>query len=607
MPDYSLDLTQLAAAYRQGCLTPEAVARDVYASIAASSGNPVWIHVVPPGQMATQIAALETRRAAGEDLPLYGIPFAVKDNIDVAGCPTTAACPAYAYMPEATAFAVRRLQDAGALMFGKTNLDQFATGLVGTRSPYGACSNAFNPEYISGGSSSGSAVAVAGGMVSFALGTDTAGSGRVPAGFNNIVGLKPTPGVVSTGGVVPACRSLDCVSVFALTCEDAQQVFGIMRGFDSADIHARSDTGEAPRYRGATGRFRCGVPPAHQLEFFGDTSAQAAFESSMATLRGTGADPVEIDFQPFLEVARLLYEGPWVAERYAGIRTFLEAHPEELHPVTRQVIESARQWSAVDVFEATYRLRALQRRCAAEWKKMDVLAVPTSGAIYTLAQIAEAPLQRNTNLGYYTNFVNLLDLCALAVPGPFRADGLPAGITLIAEANGDRFLAEIGARFHRASAVNMGATRFAPPPMTPPAAGDIADQVVLAVVGAHLSGLPLNGELTGRGARLVEETRTAPDYRLYALSGAPPERPGMVRVSSGGAAIEVELWAMPVEALGSFMAGVPAPLGIGTIRLADGREVKGFLCEAWAVAGARDITVSGGWRRYLAERAGVQS
>lgn len=607
MPDYSLDLKQLADAYRQGRLTPEAVARDVYAAIAALSDNPVWIHVVPPQQMREQIATLETRRAAGEILPLYGIPFAVKDNIDVAGCPTTAGCPAYAYWPEDTAFAVRRLQEAGALMFGKTNLDQFATGLVGTRSPYGACSNAFNPEYISGGSSSGSAVAVAAGLVSFALGTDTAGSGRVPAGCNNIVGLKPTPGVVSTGGVVPACRSLDCVSVFALTCEDAQQVFEIMCGFDSADIHARTDTREAPRYRGAVARFRCGVPSAAQLEFFGDTLAQAAFESSLTTLRRIGADPVEIDFQPFLEVARLLYEGPWVAERYAGIRSFLEAHPEELLPVTRQVIESARQWSAVDVFEASYRLRALQRRCAAEWTKMDVLAVPTSGTIYNLAQIAEAPVQRNTNLGYYTNFVNLLDLCALAVPGTFRADGLPAGITLIAEANGDRFLASIGARFHRASAVPMGASRFFPPAMTPPAAEDIADQVLLAVVGAHLSGLPLNGELTGRGARLVEATQTAPSYRLYALSGAPPERPGLVRVVNGGAAIEVELWAMPLEALGSFMAGVPAPLGIGTIRLADGREVKGFLCEAWAVIEARDITASGGWRRYLTERAGAQS
>ena len=606
MPDYSLDLTQLADAYAQGRLTPDAVARDVYAAIAAVPDNPVWIHVVPSQQMAGQITALEARRAAGEQLPLYGIPFVVKDNIDVAGCPTTAACPAYAYMPEATAFAVRRLLDAGALMFGKTNLDQFATGLVGTRSPYGACRNAFKPEYMSGGSSSGSAVAVAVGMVSFALGTDTAGSGRVPAGCNNIVGLKPTPGMVSTSGVVPACRSLDCVSVFALTCEDAQRVYGVLRGFDPADIYARSDLRETARYRGSAAHFRCGVPAATQLEFFGDVVAQAAFERSLTTLREVGAEVVEIDFQPFLDVARLLYEGPWVAERYAGIRAFLEAHPAEVHPVTRQVIESARNWNAVDTFEAMYRLRALQRRCAVEWTKMEVLAVPTSGTIYTLAQIAEAPLQRNTDLGYYTNFVNLLDLCALAVPGPFRADGLPAGITLIAEAHGDHFLAAIGARFHRASAVPLGATRFHPPVMTLPESAAVPDQVLLAVVGAHLSGLPLNSQLTARGATLVETTQTVPCYRLYALSGGPPARPGLVRVGSGGAAIDVELWAMPVDALGSFVAGVPAPLGIGTLQLADGREVKGFLCEAWAVADARDITAYGGWRRYLAESADSQ-
>lgn len=607
MPEYSLDLTQLADAYGQGRLTPETVAGDVYAAIASAPDNSVWIHVVRPQQMAAQIAALEARRAAGEKLPLYGIPFAVKDNIDVAGCPTTAACPAYSYLPEATAFAVRRLQDAGALMFGKTNLDQFATGLVGTRSPYGACSNVFKPAYMSGGSSSGSAVAVAAGMVSFALGTDTAGSGRVPAGCNNIVGLKPTPGLVSTGGVVPACRSLDCVSVFALTCEDAQRVFEVMRCFDPADVYARPDVRETARYHGSAARFRCGVPAATQLEFFGDTAAQAAFGQSLALLRGIAAELVEIDFQPFLDVARLLYEGPWVAERYAGIKAFLEAHPEHVHPVTRQVIESARRWNAVDAFEATYRLRSLQRRCAVEWKKMDALAVPTSGTIYTLAQIAAAPLQRNTDLGYYTNFVNLLDLCALAVPGPFRADGLPAGITLIAEAHGDRFLAAIGARFHRASAVPLGATRFHPPAVAPPATAAMTGHVLLAVVGAHLSGLPLNGQLTARGASLVETTRTAPCYCLYALPGGPPARPGLVRVGSGGAAIDVELWAMPVDALGSFMAGVPAPLGIGTLRLANGREVKGFLCEAWAVAEARDITAYGGWRRYLAESADVAS
>jgi len=608
MPDYSLDLTRLAEAYAQGRLTPQAVADDIYTAIAAAADNPLWIHVVPPQQMTAQIAALALRRAAGEPLPLYGIPFAVKDNIDVAGCLTTAACPAYAYLPQTTAFAVRRLQDAGAVLFGKTNLDQFATGLVGTRSPYGACFNPFNRDYISGGSSSGSAVAVATGLVSFALGTDTAGSGRVPAGFNNIVGLKPTPGIISTSGVVPACRSLDCVSVFALTCEDAGHVMQVMRGFDGNDIYARCDTGDAMRHQGSAGHFRCGVPAAAQRKFFGDAAAQAAFEQSLANLREIGAELVEIDFSPFLDTARLLYQGPWVAERYAGIKAFLEAHPEDVHPVTRQVIESARQWNAVDTFEAMYALQALKRQCAAQWAQMDVLAVPTSGTIYTLAQIAEAPLQRNTDLGYYTNFVNLLDLCALAVPGPFRADGLPAGITLIAEAFGDRLLSAIGSRLHRAGRVALGATGFALPPTTPTAAPAIAgEQVLLAVVGAHLSGLPLNGQLTTRGATLVGPTQTAPQYRLYALPGMPPARPGLVRVASGGAAIDVELWAMPAAAVGAFLADVPPPLAIGTLRLADDREVKGFLCEACAVADARDITAFGGWRRYLAAGAGGRS
>ena len=457
---YSLDLTTLAAAYAQGTLTTSVVVRDIYAAIPGLADNPIWIYLLPQEVVVRQAGDLEARRNAGASLPLYGIPFAVKDNIDVAGCPTTAACPAFSYLPEATSYAVQRLLDAGALLIGKTNLDQFATGLVGTRSPYGACHNAFNRDYISGGSSAGSSVAVAAGLVSFALGTDTAGSGRVPAGFNNIVGLKPTPGAVSTRGVVPACRSLDCVSVFALTCEDATRVFDVMRGFDAGDIYARNDAAGDSGLPQTGERFRCGVPAASQREFFGDGVARAAFEQSLLTLRDVGAELVEIDFRPYSEVAHLLYDGPWVAERYAAIKDFLAAHADEIHPVTRRVIESAHTWNAVDTFEAFYRLRELKRRCDAAWAKMDVLAVPTSGTIYTHAQIAEAPVERNTHLGYYTNFVNLLDLCALAVPGAFRADGLPAGVTLIGQSNADHHLSAIGRWFHRASRVPLGATRF---------------------------------------------------------------------------------------------------------------------------------------------------
>ncbi len=603
---YSLDLTTLARAYAQGALTPATVARDIYAAMPALAGNPIWIHLKPQAAVEQQARELEARRNAGATLLLYGVPFAVKDNIDVAGCPTTAACPAYLYTPRATAHTVQRLLDAGALLIGKTNLDQFATGLVGTRSPYGAPRNAFNPDYISGGSSSGSAVAVAAGLVSFALGTDTAGSGRVPAGFNNIVGLKPTPGLVSTHGVVPACRSLDCVSVFALTCDDATQVFEVMRGFDAVDIYARHDTASVCALPAAGAVFRCGVPAPAQREFFGDDVARAAFDQSLVKLREIGAALVEIDFHPFTEVARLLYDGPWVAERYVAIKDFLATRADEVHPVTREVIESATKWNAVDTFEALYRLRALKRRCEVAWTKMDVLAVPTSGTIYTHAQIAAAPIERNTTLGYYTNFANLLDLCALAVPGVFRADGLPAGVTLIAQANADAFLSAIGSRLHRASAHTLGATRFKLPAPTSQSLPRASDEIVLAVVGAHLSGLPLNHQLTSRGARLLQTTVTASAYRLYALPGTVPAKPGLVRVGSEGVAIPVELWTLSPAAFGAFVAEVPSPLAIGTLTLADGRAVKGFLCEACAVQGAQDISEFGGWRAYLAAQAAQQ-
>jgi allophanate hydrolase len=601
MPNtYSLDFARLAAAYAEGTLTPATVVHDVYRTIEADRANPIWIHVRPLAEVEAQARALEAQHAAGARLPLYGVPFAVKDNIDVAGCPTTAACPAFSYMPKVTAYAVLRLQEAGALLIGKTNLDQFATGLVGTRSPYGACFNSFDKAYIAGGSSSGSALAVATGAVSFALGTDTAGSGRVPAAYNNIVGLKPTRGRVSTHGVVPACRSLDCVSVFALTCEDAYAVFELMRGFDPEDIFSRTAR-EMDDGTEDMSRFRCGIPDGAQLEFFGDTVAREAFERAREALSRAGADIVEVDFRPFAEAARLLYEGPWVAERFAALKDFMREHAADMHPVTRDVIAAAGRWSAVDAFEAFYRLRELKRHCEREWAKMDVLAVPSAGTIYTLEQIAAAPVEHNTRLGYYTNFVNLMDLAALAVPGAFRADGLPAGVTLIAPADRDRLLAALGERVHRASGVRLGATGFGLPALSDRAQRGKSGDVVLAVAGAHLAGLPLNHQLTARNARLLETTKTAAHYRLYALPGAEPQRPGLVRVGNdNGAAIEVELWSVPLAAFGSFVAAVPPPLAIGTITLADGREVKGFICETCAVAAAQDISVWGGWRAYLA-------
>ncbi len=601
MPSYSLDLNRLAAAYKADALTPEQVVRDIHADRARLADNPVWIHLVPEADAVQRARTLQARRDQGEVLPLYGVPFAVKDNIDVAGYPTTAACPEFAYVPQASAFAVQCLLDAGAVLIGKTNLDQFATGLVGTRSPYGACRNAFNPDYISGGSSSGSAVAVALGLVSFALGTDTAGSGRVPAGFNNLVGLKPTPGQVSTRGVVPACRSLDCVSVLALNCEDVASVLAVMAQRDALDPLMRDD---APVEGASTASaLRCGVPAASQLQFYGDDLARAAFGKALDYLRSTGATLVEIDYQPFVDAARLLYDGPWVAERTAAVGEFVNAHADAVDPVVRGIVSGGARWSAVDAFKAQYRLAELKHAAAQQWAKMDVLVLPTTPTIYTHAQIAEAPLERNAHLGHYTNFVNLFDLCALAVPGPFRGDGLPAGTTLITHAQGERLLLDLGERVHRASGVTMGATGHALP-----AARDARpssnSEVIVAVVGAHLSGLPLNHQLTSRGARLREATHTAPQYRLYALPDTVPPKPGLRKVLAGGAAIAVELWSLTPAAFGAFVAEVPPPLAIGTLMLSDGRAVKGFVCEPHALEGATDITALGGWRAYLAGMAG---
>jgi allophanate hydrolase len=520
---------------------------------------------------------LKAKRPGAASGPLAGKTFAAKDNIDVAGLPTTAACPEFSCIAKETAPAVQRLLDAGATLAGKTNLDQFATGLVGVRSPYGVPKNSINPEYIPGGSSSGSAVAVATGEVDFSLGTDTAGSGRVPAAFNNIVGLKPTRGLISTRGVVPACRSLDCVSIFARTAAEAGRVLDVLRGFDPADPFSRP---ASPPSRVMPTTFegcRVGVPRRSQLEFFGNTEAPALFRAFVQKL---GAQVVEIDFAPFLETARLLYEGPWVAERYAAIREFIERKPEALHPVTRRIIEGAKRHGAIEAFEAYYRLQELRRQVAPVWNDIDVLVTPTAGTIYRVSEVEADPVRLNSNLGYYTNFMNLLDLAAIAVPAGFQKNGLPFGATIAAPAFTDHALVVLGG-------LANGET------IPPRPAG-----IQVAVCGAHMSGLPLNPQLAERGARLVRTCRTARAYRLYALTEFNPPRPGMLR-DEGGAAIEVEVWDVPSHAFGSFMAGIPAPLGIGTLTLEDGSEVKGFLCEAHAVRGARDITALGGWRQYL--------
>ena len=587
----SLDIETLSAAYRQGRITPVRLIEGLLARMDAEHGQPVWIYRLPADEVLRYAHALEQRSPA--ELPLYGIPFAIKDNIDLAGTPTTAACPAYAYRPEQSAFAVRKLIEAGAIPIGKTNLDQFATGLTGTRSPYGACPNAFDPGYISGGSSSGSAVAVAKGWVSFALGTDTAGSGRVPAAFNNLVGLKPTPGLISTSGVVPACRSLDCVSIFALTAGDARRVFRVVATFDPSDPYARCDGTARPEF---AERFRFGVPRPDQLEFFGDKDAERLFAAAAERLEAIGGRRIEIDFAPFLETARLLYEGPWVAERYLAIRDLLDRDPDAVYPVTRTIIERGKHHSASDTFAAFYRLMALKRAAEEVWTQADIILTPTTGTIYRIAEVEADPVRLNSNLGYYTNFMNLICLAAVAVPGGFNPGGLPFGITLFAPAGSDHALLNLAERLHYAAGLTMGATGQPLPAPSSQPEREKPGHVRIAVCGAHLSGLPLNGQLTRRRGRLVKVTRTAPSYRLYALPDG--KRPGLLR-QAPGAAIEVEVWELPVAEFGGFVAEIPAPLGIGSLELEDGECVQGFLCEAYAVADALDITGHGGWKSYL--------
>ncbi len=596
-----LDLRALGARYREGSLRPSQLVAGLLERIERRGDDKVWIHRLPREQLMARAAELERRGPQG--LPLYGIPFAIKDNIDLGGHPTTAACPDYAYTANSDATVVRSLVAAGALPIGKTNLDQFATGLVGVRSPYGVPGNAFDARYVPGGSSSGSAVAVAAGLASFSLGTDTAGSGRVPAAFNNLVGLKPTRGLLSTRGVVPACWSLDCVSIFALTASDAATVLRSARGFDAADPFSRR---EAPLARALPRSFagcKFGVPRAEQLDFFGNGDAAALFDAMLQRLEALGGERVTVDFEPFFEAARLLYEGPWVAERYVAIREFIERKPDALHPVTREIIGGATRHRAVDAFAAYYRLKALQRKTAPVWDEVDILVAPTAGTIYRIAEVEADPVRLNSNLGRYTNFMNLLDLSAIAVPAGFQRDGLPFGVTLIAPAFADEALCALGGDAQRASVDRMGATGLPLPPLAaseapPAAAGALPQTIRLAVCGAHMSGLPLNHQLTERGARLARRCRTAPQYRLYALTEFDPPRPGMVRADQG-AAIEVEVWDLPAAALGGFVDAIPAPLGIGTVSLEDGQQVRGFLCEALATRGARDITSLGSWRQFL--------
>ncbi len=593
-PPESFDFATLGAAYAHG-LTPEALVAEVYRRIADCGDRGIFLYLRPEAEVRAEARALG---APDPSQPLWGIPFAIKDNIDLGGAPTTAACPAFAYDASADAFAVAELRRAGALLIGKTNLDQFATGLVGVRSPFPPPLNAIDPEIVPGGSSSGSAVAVARGLVSFALGTDTAGSGRVPAALNNIVGLKPTLGALSNTGVVPACRTLDTLSVFALTVPDAYAAFRVAAAYDPADAYSRAIP--APDLGLPPAALTVGVPDAATREFFGDAAHAAMFGAALARLKALGHTVREIDFTPFYEVAKMLYEGAWVAERMTVVETLMREQPDALHPVTRKIIGAADRLSAADAFRGFYRLADLRRAAAPALASVDLLCVPTIPTFYSVADLEADPVTPNSRLGTYTNFVNLLDMCGIAVPTAARADGRPGSVTFLARAGQDGLVAALAREVHEDARTTLGATGAPLPEAPAPAPCPLASEMVIAAVGAHMSGLPLNHELTARGGRFLETAATSADYRLYALAGGPPARPGLVRVEAGGARIALELWALPLDQVGGFMAGIPAPLGIGTLRLSDGRAVKGFLAEAAGVAGGQDISALGGWRAYLA-------
>lgn len=605
----SLEIASLAAAYRDGLVSPTDVVNAVYDRIAARGSDAVWISLVP--REVALLAAVDLGTAP-DARPLWGIPFAVKDNFDTVGLDTTAACPAFSYSPAESATAVRLLLEAGALLVGKTNLDQFATGLNGTRSPYGIPQSPFDPTLISGGSSSGSAVAVSVGLVSFAMGTDTAGSGRVPAAFTSTVGIKPSRGLVSNFGMVPACQSLDCASVFALTVTDGATVLNVLSGVDARDPWSRElPAPTAAPVAADLAEMVLAVPVANDLGL--DPHYQLVWDAAIGQLAVAGVQLVPIPFDEFFDAGSLLYEGPWLAERLSGLEDFFDEHPDDLHPVTREMLARGRGFTGADAFRGLSRLRALRGAATTRLSGFDALLTPTAPATFSIEDMLADPVVRNSALGRFTTFGNLLDMATVAVPAGFTAHGVPFGLSVSAFAGADARVAGIALAFEDLFALPLGATGAARRARTTPrstsstarpaaAAGAVPDDgLLLAVVGAHLSGMPLNAELVELGARLVEATRTSSEYRLYALPGGSVEKPGLVRSGNDGVSIELEIYCLPAVGVGSFLQRIASPLGIGTIRLEDGRSVHGFLCEQVAAAGAQDISGFGGWRRYVAE------
>ncbi len=591
------DLPSLHTCYANGT-TPQQIVAECQRRITEVNDPGTFIYQLTDSEIAAQIAALGEFDVS--EKPLWGIPFVIKDNIDAAGINTTAACPDYAYRAEQDAFVVALLKQAGAILIGKTNLDQFATGLVGVRTPYPVPRNAIDPDIVPGGSSSGSATAVAHGLVSFSLGTDTAGSGRVPAALNSIVGLKPTLGALSISGVVPACKTLDTVSVFALNVEDAYQVFSIISRFNESDAYSKVIP--VRTLQPLAPAFRVGVPSQQSIQFFGDDIQSASFNDSINELVKLGAEIVEIDFSLFYQIADLLYQGAWVAERYTVIEKLLKTSADSIHPTTRQVIQKAENISGADVFRDLYQLQELKAQARPILQDVDMLCVPSIPTFYSVSDLQADPVGPNSRFGTYTNFVNLLDLCGIAVPVNKRSDGRPGSVTLLAPAGKDAVVAALASQLQRACNASIGATDWALPARSDASPTVNEGEMILAAVGAHMSGLPLNWQLTERGARLLRADKTADNYRLYSLPGGPPFRPGLIEDTSG-ASIDLELWILPESQFGSFIQGVPKPLVIGTITLSNGEQVKSFLCESTGLQGAQEITHFGGWRAFVESKS----
>lgn len=599
--NYSLTIDNLHALYLTGDLTPKALVDQLRATIESDTHN-AWIYSLSKEEHCKYLDRLEYKTPS--DLPLYGIPFAIKDNIDLAGVPTTAACQEYSYVPSESAFIVDALIKAGAIPMGKTNMDQFATGLVGTRSPepWGPCKNPFNQNYISGGSSSGSAVAAALGQVSFSLGTDTAGSGRVPAMLNNLIGLKPSRGLLSMSGVVPACRSLDCPSIFALTATDANQIFNVLAVYDEKDVYGRPNPfPNTPRFSGESlTPPRIAIPFKDNLEFFGDEKAEHEFSHAVALWQSLGAEIHRIDISPMLEAAKLLYEGAWVTERYVAIESFMQKNPEAIHPVVREIVSEGIDKNAVSFFKNEYAMQGFRVKADRLLQDVDFLLTPTAPRTYTIDQVLNDPKKLNSNMGYYTNFMNLLDLCGVAVPSGNLDEDQKFGTTLAAKKFSEQKLLAYAKQWQQGTEFGsrLGATQFS---VSTNSGTNIeySEFIDVAVCGAHLEGMPLNWQLSERGASLKSKTKSAPCYRLYALAGGPPHRPALVHDADQGAAIEVEVWSVPSSYFGSFVSGIPSPLGIGKVKLSDSRIVTGFICEHNGIANAKDITDFGGWRAFI--------